>query len=86
VGALLAVGWCSESDLDRIDERLNPDLQHLANRIVDLEAKLVAELAHREAVEQRLAQSETAVDRAWSLLERLVPKPSPAMSVGEGRN
>ena len=74
VSALVAVNWCSDVDLDQLDERLNPDFQHLAKLIVDLEAQLVAEQARREAAEQRLVQSEVEVGRVWNLLERLVPE------------
>lgn len=84
VSALIAVGWCTQDNIDKLDQRLNPDLQHLANRIVDLEAELVAERARRESVEQRLAQSETEVDRVWGLLERLVPVPPPSVLSNEG--
>jgi len=76
--ALVTVDWCSEADLEGLDERLNPDLQHLANRIVDLEAQLIASEARRTSTEERLTQAQSEVARVWVLVGRLVPDPSPA--------
>ena len=52
VADLIEEGLCAPGILEQLDERLNPNVAHIANQLVDLRAELLAERTRRETAEQ----------------------------------
>ena len=76
VSGLLKAKLLRPGELKEFDQRVDPDLERLKERVVELEAQLGLERAQRLAADERLAQATGEVEHHRRVIERLVANES----------